>query len=130
MAWTKTKVDLVLATAAEVLQKLSGYAVLAILARRFDKTSEQRSFGPRGHLDNMDAGALLARLGADGRRRTAWLAHLSAQANSPRIALDVVGGVLALAEVRCITLHALPRRAPLTWESDRHLEQLQLFAGI
>ena len=91
---------------------------------------KQRIFGPRGHLDNMDAGALLARLGADGRRRTAWLAHLSEQANSPRIALDVVGGVLALAEVRCITLHALPRRAPLTWESDRHVEQLELFAGI
>ena len=91
---------------------------------------KQRIFGPRGHLDNMDAGALLARLGADGRRRTAWLAHLSEQANSPRIALDVVGGVLALAEVRCITVHALPRRAPMIWESDRHLEQLELFAGI
>src|SRR5262245_25420618 len=91
---------------------------------------KQRIFGPRGHLDNMDAGALLARLGADGRRRTAWLAHLSEQANSSRIALDVVGGVLALAEVRCITLQALPRRAPLTWESERHVEQLELFAGI
>jgi phosphoribosyl 1,2-cyclic phosphodiesterase len=91
---------------------------------------KQRIFGPRGHLDNMDAGALLARLGADGRRRTAWLAHLSEQANSSRIALDVVAGVLALAEVRCITVHALPRRAPLMWESDRHVEQLELFAGI
>ena len=91
---------------------------------------KQRIFGPRGHLDNMDAGALLARLGADGRRRTAWLAHLSEQANSSRIALDVVAGVLALAEVRCIAVHALPRRAPLTWESDRQLEQLELFAGI
>jgi phosphoribosyl 1,2-cyclic phosphodiesterase len=91
---------------------------------------KQRIFGPRGHLDNVDAGALLARLGADGRRRTAWLAHLSEQANSPRIALEVVGGVLALAEVRCIKVQALPRRAPLTWESERHVEQLELFAGI
>ena len=91
---------------------------------------KQRIFGPRGHLDNVDAGALLARLGADGRQRTAWLAHLSEQANSPRIAVDVVGGVLALAEVRCISLHALPRRAPLTWESDRHVEQMEMFAGI
>jgi phosphoribosyl 1,2-cyclic phosphodiesterase len=90
---------------------------------------KQRIFGPRGHLDNVDAGALLARLGADGRRRTAWLAHLSAQANSPRIALEVVRGVLALAEVRCITLYALPRRAPLIWESERQLEQLELFVG-
>jgi phosphoribosyl 1,2-cyclic phosphodiesterase len=91
---------------------------------------KQRIFGMHGHLDNVDAGGLLARLGADGRRRTAWLAHLSEQANSPRIAIDVVSGVLALAEVRCISLHALPRRAPLTWESDRHVEQLELFAGL
>jgi len=91
---------------------------------------KQRIFGPRGHLDNVDAGELLARLGADGRRRTVWLAHLSEHANSPRIALDVIAGVLALAEVRCISLYTLPRRAPLTWESDRHAEQLELFAGI
>jgi phosphoribosyl 1,2-cyclic phosphodiesterase len=91
---------------------------------------KQRIFGPRGHLDNVDAGALLARLGNDGRRRTAWLAHLSEQANSPRIAIDVVSGVLALAEIRCISLQALPRRAPLTWESDRHVEQMELFVGI
>lgn len=91
---------------------------------------KQRIFGPRGHLDNMDAGALLARLGADGRRRTAWLAHLSERANSPRIALDVVGNVLALAEVHCIQLHALPRHSPLLWESGQHSEQLPLFAGL
>jgi phosphoribosyl 1,2-cyclic phosphodiesterase len=91
---------------------------------------KQRIFGPRGHLDNVEAGELLARLGADGRRRSVWLAHLSEQANSPRIALDVISGVLALAEVRCISLYALPRRAPLTWESDRHVEQMELFVGI
>jgi phosphoribosyl 1,2-cyclic phosphodiesterase len=91
---------------------------------------KQRIFGPRGHLDNMEAGALLARLGGDGRRRTAWLAHLSEQSNSPRIAVAVVSGVLALAEVACISIRALPRRASLTWESDRHVEQLELFAGI
>jgi phosphoribosyl 1,2-cyclic phosphodiesterase len=91
---------------------------------------KQRSFGPRGHLDNVDAGALLARLGADGRQRTAWLAHLSEQANTPRIAVDVVGGVLALAEVHCIRLHALPRRASLMWESDRHSQQMEMFSGF
>jgi phosphoribosyl 1,2-cyclic phosphodiesterase len=91
---------------------------------------KQRIFSPLGHLDNMQAGELLARLGADGRRRTAWLAHLSERANSPRIALDIVGSVLALAEVACFDLHALPRHAPLTWESDRLLEQMQLFASL
>lgn len=91
---------------------------------------KRRIFGPRGHLDNVDAAQLLARLGADGRKRTAWLAHLSEQANSPRIAVDVVAGVLALAEVRCIAVHALPRRAPLVWESDRHLRQMELFPAL
>src|SRR6266545_6099237 len=101
-----------------------------LLAAPYSWPIKQRIFGPRGHLDNMDAGALLARLGADGRRRTAWLAHLSEQANSPRVAVDVVSGTLALAGITCISLHALPRRAPLTWESDRHVEQLELFIGI
>ena len=93
----------------------------------YDWAVKQRIFGPRGHLDNVDAGALLARLGADGRRRTAWLAHLSERANSPMLALNIVGNVLAMATVACFDLHALPRSAPLTWESDRLLRQLELF---
>ncbi|MEN9933970.1 MAG: hypothetical protein RLZZ387_549 [Chloroflexota bacterium] len=88
---------------------------------------KQRIYSPLGHLDNVEAGRLLARIAADGRRRTAWLAHLSQEANSPQIALKVVSGVLSLAGVGCVTVHALPRRAPLTWESDRHMEQLELF---
>ncbi|HLV43389.1 MAG TPA: hypothetical protein VKY39_00360, partial [Aggregatilineales bacterium] len=64
---------------------------------------------------------------ADGRRRTAWLAHLSEQANSPQIALKVVNGVLSLNQVRCLSVHALPRRLPFTWESDHHVQQLELF---
>lgn len=96
-------------------------------AAPYDWAVKQRIFSPLGHLDNVDAGALLARLGADGRRRTAWLAHLSERANSPGIALNIVGGVLAMAQVRCIDLQALPRTSPLTWESDRHMQQLELF---
>jgi phosphoribosyl 1,2-cyclic phosphodiesterase len=89
---------------------------------------KQRIYSQLGHLDNVEAGRLLARVAADGRRRTAWLAHLSQQTNSPQIAVKVVSGVLSLADVRCVNIHALPRRTPLTWESDRHMEQLELFA--
>ncbi len=88
---------------------------------------KQRIFSPLGHLDNIAAGELLACLGADGRTRTAWLAHLSERANSPQIATKMVQSVLALESVSRITLHALPRNAPLTWESDRHMAQLELF---
>jgi phosphoribosyl 1,2-cyclic phosphodiesterase len=89
---------------------------------------KQRIYSPLGHLDNVEAGRLLAQVAADGRRRTAWLAHLSQEANSPQIALRVVSGVLSLAAVRCVSVQALPRRAPHSWESDRHMEQLELFA--
>jgi phosphoribosyl 1,2-cyclic phosphodiesterase len=88
---------------------------------------KQRIYSPTGHLDNVAAGRLLARLGTDGRRRSAWLAHLSQEANSPQIAEQVVRGVLALAGVRCVSVTALPRRTPLHWSSDMHGEQLALF---
>ena len=88
---------------------------------------KQRIFGAQGHLDNVDAGNLLAQLGRAPRKRTAWLAHLSEQANSPTLATRVVANVLALAEARGISLAALPRRAPLTWHSDRHLAQTSMF---
>jgi phosphoribosyl 1,2-cyclic phosphodiesterase len=88
---------------------------------------KQRIYGERGHLDNVDAGRLLSTIGADGRRRTAWLAHLSREANSPEVALRVVNGMLRMASVRCIDVHALPRRAPLSWAGDEYAEQLALF---
>jgi hypothetical protein len=70
----------------------------------------------------MEAGALLARLGADGRRRTAWLVHLSERANSPQIATNIVSSALSIAQVSCIDIYTLPRCAILTWESDRLLQ--------
>ena len=93
----------------------------------YDWAVKQRIYSRLGHLDNMEAGALLARLGADGRRRTAWLAHLSERANSPQIATKIVSTVLSMAQVACIDIHALPRRAALSWESDRHFQQMELF---
>lgn len=55
----------------------------------------QRILGPRGHLDNEQAGALLAQISADGRWRDVRLAHLSSQANTPAYALKQVKSVLA-----------------------------------
>jgi phosphoribosyl 1,2-cyclic phosphodiesterase len=93
----------------------------------YDWSVKQRIYSRLGHLDNMEAGALLARLGADGRRRTAWLAHLSERANSPQIATKIVSSVLSMSQVACFDIHALPRRAAVTWESDRHVQQMELF---
>lgn len=88
---------------------------------------KQRIFGRLGHLDNIDAGQLLARVASDGRRRTAWLAHLSEQANSPGIAEQAVAGVLALAGVRGVSVKAMPRRQPLRWASDQLMAQRSMF---
>jgi phosphoribosyl 1,2-cyclic phosphodiesterase len=93
---------------------------------------QQRIFGPLGHLDNVQAGELLARAVAQ-QPCDVWLAHLSAQANSPQMAVKGVRRVLDLAGVADIRLKALPRRsvnapggAP-TWHSDSRLMQGRLF---
>lgn len=93
---------------------------------------QQRIYGPLGHLDNVQAGELLARAAA-GQVCDVWLAHLSAQANSPQVAVKGVQRVLELAGVRDVQLKALPRRsvnapggAP-TWHSDSRLMQGRLF---
>lgn len=44
MRWSKVKADLAFATAMELVQKLAGYAVLAILARHIDKTGMGQLF--------------------------------------------------------------------------------------
>ncbi len=98
----------------------------------YPRALQQRILGNRGHLDNVQCGELLARSCAGPC--VAWLAHLSAQSNSPRIAVASVGRVLSLAGLRGIELGVLPRRssrgpagAP-TWRSDdRRLVQTSLF---
>lgn len=91
-----------------------------------------RIFGPRGHLDNVQCGELLAR--ACARPCDVWLAHLSAQTNTPQVALAGVRRVLSMAGVGGLRLGALPRRSPKgpagapTWRSeDRVLVQQNLF---
>jgi phosphoribosyl 1,2-cyclic phosphodiesterase len=81
----------------------------------------------RGHLDNIDAGRLLAVVGKDGRKRNVWLAHLSREANSALIAERAVRNVLSMAAIHCIDVQALPRRDTVTWASDERGEQMQLW---
>lgn len=91
----------------------------------------QRIYGPLGHLDNVQAGELLAQALA-GRRAEIWLAHLSEQTNTPKIAVRGVQRVLELAGVKPGRITALPRRsvnapggAP-TWIGEPELVQGQL----
>ena len=71
---------------------------------------QERIYGPRGHLDNVQCGELLARA-CDGPCDV-WLAHLSEQTNSPRVAAAGVGRVLAMAGVTGLRPGGLPPRPP------------------
>ncbi len=93
---------------------------------------QERIFGPRGHLDNVQCGELLSRA-CDGPCDV-WLAHLSEQTNTPRVAEAGVGRVLSMAGVKGLRLGVLPRRSPRgpagapTWRSsDRMLVQQSMF---
>lgn len=105
-----------------------------LMAAPYPWPIRHRIGSPLGHLDNVQAGELLARIAADGRRRDVWLAHLSEQTNSPRIACDGVGRVLKLAGAAGLRLAALPRKAALSprgavvWSSDHLLRQGELFS--
>jgi hypothetical protein len=103
-----------------------------LMAAPYPWATRQRIFGPLGHLDNMQCGELLARAGV-GESCEVWLAHLSEQTNTPRLAAAGVRRVLELANRRGVSLRALPRRstnaaggAP-TWHSDSRLLQQTMF---
>ncbi len=124
-SWTPDVADALVPADLIIVEANHDYERLR--AAPYDWRVKQRIYSPLGHLDNVECGRLLARLAADGRRRTAWLAHLSQEANSPQIAVKVVANVLALANIACVSVHALPRRAALTWETMHHAEQIGMF---
>jgi phosphoribosyl 1,2-cyclic phosphodiesterase len=87
---------------------------------------KNRIAGPRGHLSNLQAAALLAKVGEDGRKRTVWLAHLSERANDhPRKVLRDVNNYLDMAGVDCLTLQVAERNHPsATWQAPLHQQWL------
>jgi phosphoribosyl 1,2-cyclic phosphodiesterase len=103
-----------------------------LLASPYPWSIRQRIFGPLGHLDNLQCGELLARACRD-QRCNVWLAHLSQQTNTPRMAVAGVRRVLELAGVAGVELSTLPRRsvnAPYgapCWQSDARMLQGMLF---
>jgi phosphoribosyl 1,2-cyclic phosphodiesterase len=86
---------------------------------------KRRVLSATGHLSNRDCGQLLQRaLAGSDRRRTIWLAHLSATNNRPDLAVATVmsalAGVGAKHDVR-----ALPRQGlPVVWRSDEPVGSL------
>ncbi len=90
---------------------------------------KRRILSSQGHLSNDECAATLARLDLSPVREI-WLAHLSAENNTPRHALHAVQTALGGSDHR-LAIRALPRRgAPVSWDSstaDSKARQIRLF---
>lgn len=88
-----------------------------------------RIASPRGHLDNLQAGLFLARIAENKRRRTAWLAHLSHEANSSKLAVQSVKSVLRMhqSEQYYQSITPLPRNQTVVWGPEQRSSQPSLW---
>jgi phosphoribosyl 1,2-cyclic phosphodiesterase len=85
--------------------------------------------GRGGHLSNDDCAAMLVRAYREDWPRDVWLAHLSANNNTPETAVRTVSEALNAAGIFRTRVTALPRYGigPI-WQLVRH-QQLTLFGG-
>lgn len=88
-----------------------------------------RIASPRGHLDNVQAGLFLAQIAQNKRQRTAWLAHLSHEANTSDLAVRSVTSVLNMHQrsqyYRAIV--PLPRNQQVVWGPEQRGYQPSLW---
>lgn len=96
---------------------------------RYDAQLKLRIASNTGHLDNMQAGTLLAEIARDGKHRDAWLAHLSKEANSADLAERTVRTVLGMHQ--CIqyyrSITAMPAHTHLVWGPAQQSRQQRLW---
>jgi phosphoribosyl 1,2-cyclic phosphodiesterase len=78
---------------------------------------KKRVASDKGHLPNEETARLVSELARDGRRRTVWLAHLSATNNTPTLAYDAVAEPLGRDGCDHVKLAVLARDKPShVWE--------------
>jgi len=88
---------------------------------------KSRIKGRGGHLSNDDCATLLVRAFTEDRPRDVWLAHLSANNNTPEKAVGTVTAALDAAGIVRTRVSALPRyKVGPIWQMIRH-QQLTLF---
>jgi phosphoribosyl 1,2-cyclic phosphodiesterase len=122
-SWTQTTVAAL--RGADLIVLEANHDRERLRAAPYPQAIQQRICSRLGHLDNLQAGELLAQ--ACTAPCDVWLAHLSEQCNTPRIATAGVRRVLELAGLTGFRLSALPRRAARgpagtpTWRSDERL---------
>lgn len=126
-----------LGTASETVRTAIADADLTVLEANYDRQMlddgaypwflKSRIKGRGGHLSNEDCAELLVRAFADNRPRDVWLAHLSANNNTPEKAVGTVSAALGTAGISRARVSALPRyRNGPIWQMIRH-QQLTLF---
>lgn len=96
----------------------------------YTATLKMRIASSTGHLDNIQAGSFLAALASDRRQRTAWLAHLSQEANTAAVAVRSVNAVLRLHQQQAAfrAIVALPRHTTMVWGEAQRGVQLDLWS--
>lgn len=96
---------------------------------RYPPHLRKRVSGPRGHLSNFQAGAGLAATARDDAE--VWLAHLSKENNTTRLALQTVRRILkAAGRARVQVDVALRDRPSLRWHGMIRPRQLSLFDDV
>jgi phosphoribosyl 1,2-cyclic phosphodiesterase len=95
-------------------------------------STKHRIMSPTGHLSNLEAAELLAEIGADGRPRVVWLAHLSERANDhPQGVLRIIETYLQMAGITNMVLAVAERNRPsVSWPGEGALLQRALFDGL
>jgi len=103
-----------------------------LLASVYPWSTKHRILSNEGHLSNLQAAQLLEAISQDGRRRTAWLAHLSEKANDrPQAVVQFIQHYLDMLAISQLTLGVALRDKPsATWHSDLVLEQSTLFSSL
>ena len=94
---------------------------------RYPAHLRRRVSGPRGHLSNLQASAVLTR-GLRDDRVEVWLAHLSKENNTPAIALKTAKSMLKRVGMQAVQVDvALRDRPSLRWTGEPRPRQLSLF---
>jgi phosphoribosyl 1,2-cyclic phosphodiesterase len=117
--------------AAELVVIESNHEPEHLMQCGYTATLKMRIASATGHLDNVQAGNFLAALAADQRPRTAWLAHLSQEANTATVALRSVAAVLRFHQQQrhFRDIVALPRHATVVWGEAQRGVQLPLWGS-
>lgn len=91
-----------------------------------------RIASPRGHLDNLQAGMFLVQIAQNKRLRSAWLAHLSHEANTNDLAFRSVKSILRMhqCEQYFNAITPLPRNQSVVWGPEQRSSQSSLWDDV